>query len=385
MNPTYNEAAFKQTWHEADLTPNAEAMYEEARQIIKNMEKFNHTTTPFRWRHDLRFLDVHPDSHRRVVPDIEEARAMMTLFFPSEFLFSQQGEKFKDSLLLDQAQRASRGPSKIRSHTSNKYRPQNFWAEWDSIRKEAKNEKPLRVEHKYRDWDKSIRPIIAKLYKAGVIGNAHLPYPPGQAIVQTESDRDPDLDIDFRVIESDIKFPRDLNTNVPSKEQLLSTARSYANGHPTARFALLRLWSAPHFYPLMIGYDRRDMTSFWDLLGRAWEWKFIPKVTLFLFSACQWFARRLTTRQDMPFSEISIHNASRLRLQPHRHILGKNVFICRDKFLVMAENEQDLCKFAVATTFAIQTNPWRLEVDLWKSFVNIDLEFLQGLAQEWME
>ena len=54
-------------------------------------------------------------------------------------------------------------------------------------------------------------------------------------------------------------------------------------------------------------------------------------------------------------------------------------------FLVMGEDGADLLKFATATTFAIQTAPWRLEVDLWRSFVNVDLGFLGGLMEKWME
>lgn len=105
-----------------------------------------------------------------------------------------------------------------------------------------------------------------------------MPYTPGQAISATEIDRDSDLFFDFRVIEGSITFPSEIDKNPPTKEQLLITARAFAKSQPNARFALLRLWSAPHFYPLMIGPDKRDMTSFSDAIGRAWEWKFIPKV-----------------------------------------------------------------------------------------------------------
>ena len=80
-----------------------------------------------------------------------------------------------------------------------------------------------------------------------------------------------------------------------------------------------------------------------------------------------------------------MHHSSKMRIEPFDHLLGENVLFSRNLFLVMGEDEQDLSKFAVATTFAIQTNPWRLEVDLWKSFVNIDLDFLQGLADKWMD
>ena len=254
-------------------------MYQEARHIVQAMEGFNFSKAPFKWCRDLRFLDVHPDTHRKVVPDIENARAMITLFIDTDFVKSKQGAKFKDSLLLDQTERAHRGPLKIRSGTSNQYREKSFWADWEDIRKR----KPNGFKNFPLKWDITVRPMIAKLYKAGVIASAHTPYPVGQAIAGTEPGRDPDLYFDFRPMASDISFPRSTEQDIPSKAQLLLSARNYAKAHRNARFALLRLWSAPHFYPLMLGIDRRNAMSFFDLAGRAWEWKFIPKVRLFQF------------------------------------------------------------------------------------------------------
>ncbi len=57
----------------------------------------------------------------------------------------------------------------------------------------------------------------------------------------------------------------------------------------------------------------------------------------------------------------------------------------RDKYLVMAADEEGLFKLVAATTFAIQTKPRRLELDLWKSFVNVDIKFLEGLDNKWLE
>lgn len=57
----------------------------------------------------------------------------------------------------------------------------------------------------------------------------------------------------------------------------------------------------------------------------------------------------------------------------------------RDMVLVMGEDETDLERLVAAATFALQTNPWRLEVDFWKSFVNVDLPFLEKLDQKWLE
>jgi hypothetical protein len=36
-------------------------------------------------------------------------------------------------------------------------------------------------------------------------------------------------------------------------------------------------------------------------------------------------------------------------------------------------------------TWAVQTRPWRLEIDLWRSFVNVDVEFLEGLDRRWLD
>ena len=142
------------------------------------------------------------------------------------------------------------------------------------------------------------------------------------------------------------------------------TAAAYAAKHPAARFAVLSIWSAPHFYPLMIGWDKHDATSFRDLVNRNFDWMFVPK--------------------DMPFSEFSIHHTAKMRLEPYKNYLGKNVVLKRDKYLIMGKNEKACFKLAAATTFAVQKNPWRLEIDLWKSFVNVNLGFLEGLDERWL-
>jgi hypothetical protein len=115
----------------------------------------------------------------------------------------------------------------------------------------------------------------------------------------------------------------------------------------------------------MLGWNNRDNTSFIDGLGRTWDWKFIPK--------------------DMPYSEWSIHHQARLRIKPYAKQLGDRLLVRRDSFLVMGEDEEDLLRLTVAATFAIVTRPWRLEVDLWKSFVNVDLKFLEDLDDRWLE
>ena len=115
----------------------------------------------------------------------------------------------------------------------------------------------------------------------------------------------------------------------------------------------------------MVGYDKREVHSFTDSIGRFWEWKFIPT--------------------DMAFSEKSVHHNMAQRFAPYMEDFasGKKLKIRKDVVLVMGENEAELVKLASAATFILQTQPWRLEVDFWRSFVNIDLKFLEGLNDGW--
>jgi hypothetical protein len=50
----------------------------------------------------------------------------------------------------------------------------------------------------------------------------------------------------------------------------------------------------------------------------------------------------------------------------------------------MGENESDLLKLASAATYAIRTNPWRFEVILRRSFVDVNMGFLLDLDDKWL-
>ena len=204
---------------------------------------------------------------------------------------------------------------------------------------------------------------LSPVYKEGIIGNSYSSHIAGQAFVYQEPGRPLDLYFDFRAMTDEITINPELQ-EPPPRTQLLTTARSFTSKNTTARFAFLRLWSTPHFYPLIIGIDKRDGMEFRDGQGRAWVWKFIPK--------------------DFPYSEWSIHQQARLRIMPFQKTLKDRVWVRQDTFLVMGTDESDLLKLASAVTYAIQTAPWRLEVDLWRSFVNVDLEFLEGLDERWL-
>lgn len=117
----------------------------------------------------------------------------------------------------------------------------------------------------------------------------------------------------------------------------------------------------------MLGDWNRQATAFMDGYARSWIWKFIPK--------------------DMPISEWSMYNTLKLRLELLKDQLqvGKRVIHRNEVMLVMGTDEVDLLKYVTAVTFAIQTKPWHREIDLWKSFVNVDLEFLESLDPYWLD
>lgn len=141
-------------------------------------------------------------------------------------------------------------------------------------------------------------------------------------------------------------------------------AAAFAKKHPNARFSLLRLWSSAYFYPLMIGPDNHDSTAFRDLIGRRYIWMFVPK--------------------DMGCSKFSMHYTAKTRIIPYENTFFKgSVVTKRDKYLVMGKDEGNCKRLTAAAVFAAECKPWRQEVDLWKSFLNVDEKFLKGLKEKW--
>lgn len=206
------------------------------------------------------------------------------------------------------------------------------------------------------------------MHKENVICASYHTNSAGQAIAGIEPDRELDLFFDWRHDRDSTgagPTPKPGMENPSKVEHALVEARKFAEKHPSARFAVLRIWSAPHFYPIMLRIWNRHNLSFTDAVGRNWEWKFLPK--------------------DMPCSEWSIHEAVRQRIAPYTHKLKDRVHVKRDLVLVMGTDEEDLLKYAVATSFALTSKPWRLELDLWKSFVNVNLGFLESLDDKWLE
>ncbi|KAK5044594.1 hypothetical protein LTR84_010608 [Exophiala bonariae] len=194
-----------------------------------------------------------------------------------------------------------------------------------------------------------------------------LKFEAGRAFAGQEGERPLDLFFDYRETIEDIKMPESMiNPYTITIKSLRQAAQDFSAKAPKARFALLRLWSAPHFYPFMMGLNNRDLTIFRDGIGRMWVWKFMCK--------------------DMAYSEYSVHKNMTARLEQMQRQLGSDSHkfqVRKDVVLVMGRDEDELLKLAAAATFSVQTQPWRLEIDFWKSFVNVDVKFLDGLQDEW--
>lgn len=85
-----------------------------------------------------------------------------------------------------------------------------------------------------------------------------------------------------------------------------------------------------------------------------------------------------------------MHHTSRQRISSEMGGLWEKfkeekVVVKRNAFLVMGVDTRDCMRLSMATCWAVERKPWRWEVDLWKSFINVDLGFLEGLGEGWLE
>ncbi|WZH49461.1 Mfs allantoate protein [Fusarium acuminatum] len=384
---------FKEAFHAGDLEPGYNAKYEQLQERLRAMLGTSHTGS-MAWIYYmceiLHWLGIRADDdpdypedphaawpHSFIVQDLVQAFAMMAMFFPelevtslvTMFIKSRQCDEFRQSGLFDAKERSKTRPDR-RSRTSFKFRDKDFWKEWEAFYK--KDSDAFYADVYPMEWSLTVRPIIAHLYQAGVIAPAyvqnHSEVVLGMATANKEPHRPDKLDLFINYEDQYGNFPMKFPPNFihPSKwPQVLPHAQDFAKKHENARFALLRLWSAPHYYPLMVGLFNRPNTTFLDSLCRSWEWKFVPK--------------------DMPGSEYSAHHTTEKRLELLKHKFRDRVMNRGDLIFVMGEDAEDLLKFCTAVTFAIQTKPWLREVDLWKSFINVDLEFIEGLDSYWLD
>ncbi|KAF7184910.1 hypothetical protein HII31_13722 [Pseudocercospora fuligena] len=379
-------------WHSAEFDPKFAKQWNEMQDVVAEARTLisKDVTACIGVYEVLMWLKIKPSEHRRVVKDMLDAMAAMSIFFPDEkngktkkCLADGENSLNSDQLTLSDNQAKAKARPYARTPDSALSMPSTFWRDADQVLKKARCP---------TEWDMLIRPRIAQLLKAGLIAPGFDANMYGStAIATTAADLEQNVYIDYRQLmkESDDSCYR---LRDPRSIDLLALAEAFAKRHENARFALLRVWTHALFLPLMLGPDSMEHSTFYDTLGRTWKFKFMPR--------------------DFPTSERSMQKNVEDRLfgvpLPKQSMRGppgslyesiqqgqgaprfKSMFegrmgVKRDMVLVMGRDEADLKRYATAATFVLQSNPWRLEVDLWKSFVNVDLEFLQGLHKRWLE
>jgi hypothetical protein len=157
------------------MEPEAQEKYDESIRLIDAIEK-NEMKKLDKARFCIFILDllgVQPFFEKRSRRDVVAAFAKICPFFPehkvasiSELLNSEAGLEFKDSLLFKPSERAKSLPNR-RSHNSNLYRPEEFWADWESkftrVEGRRRNEPDYLLTDRYPlEWDVIIRPILAQ-------------------------------------------------------------------------------------------------------------------------------------------------------------------------------------------------------------------------------
>ncbi|KAF4452302.1 mfs allantoate protein [Fusarium austroafricanum] len=320
--------SFEESFHMGDLQPGCNAKPYQLQDILSVMLRTKMTTegsTDWFWfiAEILDWLELrgdydeytqdpqYPRPHSFIVQDLVQAFAMMAMFFPNldvtklvtMFINSSQCDEFRKSGLFEPKERSQTRPGR-RTRTSYKFREKGVWKEWKDFYK--KDSKRLYGDVYPMEWSLTVRPIIAHLYSAGVIAPAYIePHPQvilGIATASKEPHRPDTRDLFINYEDQYDNFP----FNFPSSfvhpktwPEVLPPARTFSSKHTNARFALLRLWSAPHYYPQMVGLFNRQNTSFLDSRGRSWEWKFVP--------------------MDMPGREYSVHHTTGKRLDILKH------------------------------------------------------------------
>jgi len=87
----------------------------------------------------------------------------------------------------------------------------------------------------------------------------------------------------------------------------------------------------------------------------------------------------------MPQSEWSKQHNIDLRLARIKKQFGRQFEVKRDIVLVMAEDEEEMPGLLTQMVFQIQTHNCGYEVDWWRTFVNVELGFLEELDKAWLD
>ncbi|CAG1962744.1 unnamed protein product [Fusarium graminearum] len=373
-------SGYKQSLHAGDLEPGCSAKYDLLQKTLQAMLQTTHSG-PTDWvlyiASILDWLNVRGDykpeeytmdgpapwPHSFIVQDLVEAFVTMAMFFPGlevtkfviEFVNSSQCEEFRNSGVFDIEERNKARPDR-RTGAGYTFREKEFWNEWNEFYNDDEEDE-FWPERYLMEWSLTVRPTLAHFYKAGVI----TPPQPKRSLID---------------LASSISSSTTRN-NTQESAKSIHLLRHPRNGQKSSRTpsplpVLTQLHASPSCVPgphrtttfMCDGTDRYS-TTFLDSRNRSWAWRFVPK--------------------NMTASEYSPHETIKRRLGYLKHQFGSRVINRGDLILVMGEDEDDLFKYCITVTLAIQTKPWMWEIDLWKSFINVDMDFIERMEEHWLK
>lgn len=84
-----------------------------------------------------------------------------------------------------------------------------------------------------KDWDVTIRPIIARLYEEAIIGNAYITYPLSLVFAATDFSKELNFCCDYHDVASHASLLSRIESS-PTTHQLLRTTRMFSDMHGVA-------------------------------------------------------------------------------------------------------------------------------------------------------
>ncbi len=264
---------FKKAWHDSDTDPCAQDRWQKYLRVLYDTDEdlILVRASILLSAQILEHVDYHPETHPKMMKDAERACIAILLFTSraDAFFHGKLGSQHKASLLFNQAERAKHLPDR-RGCQSSSYRNKSFYKEFDEVLREADcHNNPTTSGDLPLAWDICMRPKIAQCmashhqlllegltdisadFRHGIICAAYGKGVSGRAFAAKEEGRPLDLFIDYRDSVPETNAKKLVNPYDIKIESLREDARAFATRNPKARFALLRLWSAPHFYPFV--------------------------------------------------------------------------------------------------------------------------------------
>jgi len=186
---------FKEKMHAAEFDPESRERWAELRSLVEEAKKVvpKNRLNRVRFYKLLMNLGWHIGEHRLVWRDMRKAFCTVAMFFPdfgtddvAEITAWKQAVR-QAPLLFDNAAKADRLPY-TRRIESNATMPQKFWDESYKVTHGLCGDCPkIHRKPPPYDWDKLIRLLVIKLFKAGIVGPGYNPYPEGQPFIASTS------------------------------------------------------------------------------------------------------------------------------------------------------------------------------------------------------